>query len=81
MITLVNINGISPNLASVCIDIVKIWFYEIADRQTSSVFTEFSDMSVFSFLDAKFSKYQWIFTTLGVCISLILLICFKIANG
>ena len=30
------------------------------------------DMSVFSFLDDNFNKYQWIFTRLGICIALIL---------
>ena len=42
-----------------CIDIMKIWF-GIADRQISSISTELSthDMSVFSFLEDNFSKYQ-----------------------
>ena len=31
-----------------------------------------SNMSVFSFLDDNFSKYQWIFTKLGMCMALIL---------
>ena len=30
------------------------------------------NMSVFSYLDDNFSKYQWIFTRLGICIALIL---------
>ena len=30
----------------------------------------FRDMSEFSFPDDNFSKYQWIFTKLGVCIDL-----------
>ena len=38
------------------------------------------DMSIFSFLDDNFSKYQWIFTKLGVCID-ILETWFWIANG
>ena len=38
------------------------------------------DMSVFSFLDYNFSKYQWIFTKLGMCIDIVE-ICFWIANG
>ena len=29
------------------------------------------DMLVFSFLDDNFSKYQWIFTKLGVCIDIV----------
>ena len=38
------------------------------------------DMSEFSFLDDNFSKYQWIFTTLGVCIGIVK-IWFEIADG
>ena len=54
------------------IDIIDIWF-GIANRQISSIFTELfaHDMSVFSFLDDKFSKYQWIFKKLGVCIDIV----------
>ena len=37
-------------------------------------------MSVFLFLDDNFSKYQWIFTKLGMCIDIVD-ICFWIANG
>ena len=33
------------------------------------------DMSLFSFLDDNFSKYQWIFTKLGMSIALILWRC------
>ena len=29
------------------------------------------DMSVFSFSEDNFSKYQWIFTTLGTCIDIV----------
>ena len=29
------------------------------------------DRSVFSFLDDNFSKWQWIFTKLGVCIDIV----------
>ena len=29
------------------------------------------DTSVFSYLDDNFSKYQWIFTKLGVCIDIV----------
>ena len=36
--------------------------------------------SVFSSLDDKLSKYQWIFTNLGVCIDIVE-ICFWIAGG
>ena len=38
------------------------------------------DTSLFSFLDDNFSKYQWIFTKLGMCIDIVE-ICFGIANG
>ena len=38
------------------------------------------NMSIFSFLDDNFNKYQWIFTKLGMCID-ILDIGFGIANG
>ena len=38
------------------------------------------DTSVFSFLDKNFSKSQWIFTKLGMCIDIVA-ICFGIANG
>ena len=38
------------------------------------------NMSVFSFPDDNFSKYQWIFTKLGICIDIVG-ICFGIANG
>ena len=37
-------------------------------------------MSVFSFLDDYCSKYQWIFTKLGMCIDIVN-IYFGIANG
>ena len=35
--------------------------------------------SIFSFLDDNFSKDQWIFTKLGMCIDIVD-ICFRIAN-
>ena len=38
------------------------------------------DISVFSFLDNNFSKYQWIFIKLDVCIYIVE-ICFGIAKG
>ena len=38
------------------------------------------ETSVFSFLDGNFSKYQWIFTKLGICIDIVE-ICFGIASG
>ena len=45
-------------------------------------FTELSagDMSIFSFLDDNFSKYQWILTKLGMCIN-IMEIWFGMADG
>ena len=39
-----------------------------------------SDRSVFSFPDDNFSKCQWIFTKLGVCIDIVE-ICFGIIDG
>ena len=44
--------------------------------------TEFSahDTSIFSFPDDNFSKYQWIFTNLGICIDIVQ-ICFVIADA
>ena len=38
------------------------------------------ETSVFSFLDNNFSKYQWTFTRLGMCIDIVD-ICFGIADG
>ena len=38
------------------------------------------EMSVFSFLDNNFSKHQWIFTKLGMCIDIVD-ICFQVAKG
>ena len=37
-------------------------------------------MSIFSFLDYNYTKYEWIFTKLGMCIDIVD-ICFGIANG
>ena len=64
-----------------CIDIVEIWF-GIVNGQILSVLTELSahDVSKFSFPDDNFSKYQWIFTKLGVCIDIVK-IWFGIADG
>ena len=44
--------------------------------------TEFSacNTSIFSFLDNNLSKYQWIFTKLGMCIDTVE-IWFGVANG
>ena len=38
------------------------------------------DISIFSFLDDNFSKYQWIFTKIGTCIDIVET-WFGIANG
>ena len=37
-------------------------------------------LSIFSFPDDNFSKYQWIFMILGMCIDIVE-ICFGVANG
>ena len=46
------------------------------------IFTELSarDTPIFMFLDDNFSKHQWIFTKLGMCIDIVE-IWFGIANG
>ena len=51
-----------------CIDIMEIWF-GITNRPISSNFDRVSaqDTAVFSFSDDNFSKYEWIFTKLGMC--------------
>ena len=67
MITLVNIIGFSPNL--VCALILRF----VTEISACNTF-------VFSFMDNNFSKCQWIFTKLGMCIN-ILKICIGIANG
>ena len=63
-----------------CIDIIDIWFV-VVNGQISSKFDMLSasDRYIFSFLDDNFSKYQWIFTKLGMCI-VIVEICFGIAH-
>ena len=55
--------------------------FGIVDGQISSIF-ELSALEtpVFSFLDSNLSKYQWIFTSLGMCIDIVD-ICFGIVNG
>ena len=51
-----------------CIDIVEIWF-GIVNGQISAVFDSYLPaISKFSFPDDNFSKYQCIFTKLGLCI-------------
>ena len=67
------------------IDIVEIWF-GIANGQISSIFDRlstrdrFTVTSIFLFLNDNLSKYQWIFTKLGMCIDIVE-IWFGIANG
>ena len=64
-----------------CIDIVDIWLW-IANGQISSIFDKVicSPHHIFSFPDNNLSKYQWIFTKLGMCIDIVE-IWFWIANG
>ena len=80
MITLVNISGFSPSLVCALI----LWrpglgllmgkFHQFLTKLPAC------DTSVFSFLDDNFSKYQWIFTKLGMCIDIVEF-WFGIANG
>ena len=55
-----------------CTDILEIWF-GIANRQILSILTVLSarDMAIFSFSDDNLSKYQLIFTKLGMCIDIV----------
>ena len=63
MITLVNINVFSLNL--LCALILKRY-------ALGSLIGKFCQlMFVFSFLDDNFTKYQWIFTKLSVCIDVV----------
>ena len=63
-----------------CIDIVEI-ANGIANGQISWILSKFlaRNMSIFSFTDSNFSKYEKIFTKLGMCIDIVIL--FGIANG
>ena len=63
--------GFLPNL--VCALIVWKSDLGLLVGKFSLFLTELSacDMSVFSFPDDNFSKYQWIFTKLGMCIDII----------
>ena len=70
-----------------CIDLVEIWF-EIANGQISSIFDRVICMSYvpfFLFCMIAWSKYQWIFTKVGICIDIFIKINIKIwfgiANG
>ena len=62
-----------------CIDVIDIWF-GIATGQISICDSYLSATClIFCFLDDKLSKYQWIFTKLGMCIDIVE-IWFGIAN-
>ena len=63
------------------IDIVEIWF-GIANGKFRQFMTQLSarDTSEFSLPDYHLSKYQWIFTKLGVCIDIVEIL-FGIVNG
>ena len=80
MITLVNVNGFSPNL--VCALILWSSALGFADRQISSICDGVIYLGhVHIFISGLITtKYQWIFTKLGVCID-IMDSCFVIANG
>ena len=80
MITLVNTSEFSPNL--VCALILWRPGLGLLMSEFRQFLTELSarHMSVFAFLDDNFSKCQWIFPKLGICIN-IMEICFGIANG
>ena len=62
-----------------CIDIVITWF-RIAYGQTSSIFDSGICPGQVLFPDDNFSKYEWIFMKLDMCIDIVD-ICFRIANG
>ena len=51
-----------------CIDIVEIWFGIAIMGKLCQFLTKLfaRDMPMFSFLDNNLSKYQWIFTKLGM---------------
>ena len=56
-----------------CIDILEIWF-GISNGQISSIFDRgihWPPYSVFSIPDNNLSKYQWIFTKLGMFIDIV----------
>ena len=79
MITLVNINGYSPNL--VCALVLWRPGFGLLMGKFLQFLTELSahNTFIFSFLDDNFSKYQWIFTKLGMYIDIVE-ICFGIVN-
>ena len=61
--------------------IVQIWF-GIANGQNTSIFDRIisHDTSIFSFLDNNLSKYQWIFTKLGMCTDIVEIL-YQMSNG
>ena len=71
MITLVNINGVSPNL--VCALILWRSGLGVLKGKLSQFLTALSpcEMSIFSFPSDNFSKFQWIFTKLDMCIDIV----------
>ena len=75
MITWVNINGFSPNL--ICGLILWESYLGLLMGKFCQFFTELSacHTSVFSFPDDNFSKYQLIFTKLGMCIDIVVWDC------
>ena len=80
MITLVNINGLLPNL--VCALILWRSGLGLLMGKFCEILTELSagDMSIFSFPDDNLNKRQWIVTKFGMCIDIVE-IWFGIANG
>ena len=70
-ITRVNVSGLSPN--SLCALILWRSGLGLLMGKFRLFLTELysCDMSVFSFPDNNFSKYQWIFTKLGVCFNFV----------
>ena len=80
MITSVNIIGFLPNF--VCALILWRSGLGLLMGKFLQFLTELSarDTSVLSFQDDNFTKYQWIFTKLGMCIDIVD-ICFRIAYG
>ena len=80
MITLVNSNGFTPKLA--CALILWRSGLGLLMGKFRQFLSELSahDMSVFSFPDDNFSKYQKVFIKLGICIDSVE-IWFGIANG
>ena len=79
-ITWVNINGFSPNL--ICALILWRSGFGLLMGKFHQFLKKWSacDTSLYSFPDNNLSKYQWIFTKLGICIDIVE-IWFWITNG